>query len=393
MRKKTVRDIDLKGKRVLCRVDFNVPMKDGKVTDTTRIEAVLPTINYLINQGAITILVSHLGRPNGEKDDNLRLDPVAKELSNLLNQQVFKSDIVYGDDVDQALAHMVEGDVLLLENIRFEKGEETKDPKLVNALASMADVFVNDAFGTAHRAHASTAGIAEKLPAVAGFLLENEMKILENALEKPNRPFTAIVGGSKVEDKINVIDRLLDTVDNLLIGGGLAYTFIKAKGYNIGDSIVEKDKIELAKQFMEKAEQKDVNFVLPIDTVVASEFSADANAKITPIDEMPGNWLGLDIGPKTRDEFSRLINESELVIWNGPMGVFEMNPFAGGTKAVAEAMCETDGYTIIGGGDSAAAVQQFGLGEKIDHISTGGGASLRVMEGRELPGIERLDDK
>src|SRR5690625_2284347 len=368
-------------------------MKDGKVTDTTRIEAVLPTINYLIEQGAITILMSHLGRPGGEVVESLRLDPVAKELSNLLGKEVLKSDVVHGAEVDEALASMSEGDILLLENIRFEKGEQTKDPELVKALASMADVFVNDAFGTAHRAHASTAGVAEKLPAVAGFLLESELEIIGQALSNPKRPFTAIVGGSKVEDKILVIDRLLDIVDHLLIGGGLAYTFIKAKGYNIGSSLLEKDKIELAKEFMQKAEEKDVEFILPIDTVVAADIAPDADAKITSIEEMPDDWLGVDIGPETRVKYNDIIIKSELVIWNGPMRVFEMNPFAGGTKAVAQAMAETEGYTIIGGGDSAAAVHMFDFADDIDHISTGGGASLRMLEGRSLPGVEPLDDK
>ncbi|HLS20828.1 MAG TPA: phosphoglycerate kinase [Bacillota bacterium] len=392
MRKKTVRDVDLKGKRVFCRVDFNVPMEDGKITDTTRIEAALPTINYLIDEGAKVILASHLGRPKGKVVEELRLDPVAKSLSDLSGKEVLKADTVYGEEVSETIAKMDEGDILLLENVRFEAGEEANDPNLSEQFALMADIFVNDAFGAAHRAHASTAGVAEKLPAVAGFLMEKELNVLGKALSDPDRPFTAIIGGAKVEDKIEVIDRLLDIVDYLLIGGGLAYTFIKALGHNIGDSLLEEDKIDLAKQFMEKAKEKDVQFIVPTDTIVANEFTKDADAKITSISEMPDGWLGLDIGPKTRETFAEIIAQSKLIIWNGPMGVFEMNPFAGGTKAIAEAMAHTEGYTVIGGGDSAAAVERFNFAGQMDHISTGGGASLEFMEGKTLPGIATLDE-
>lgn len=393
MNKQTIRDIDVKGKKVFCRVDFNVPLEKGKVTNTARIEASLPTIEYLTNEGAKVILASHLGRPKGKVVEELRLDPVAKELSNLSRKEVLKTDAVYGPEVDRAINQLKEGDILLIENVRFEPGEEANDPNLAQAFAEMADIFVNDAFGTSHRAHASTAGVAEKLPAVAGFLLENEIKILQKALTDPKRPFTAIVGGAKVEDKINVIDRLLDLVDHLLIGGGLAFTFIKAMGYSVGHSLVEEDKIDLAKQFMEKAKAKNVKMLIPTDAVVAESFSETSDTKIVPIDAIPNNWQGLDIGPETREKFREVVLKSELVVWNGPMGVFEMNAFAGGTKEVAKALAEAKGYTLIGGGDSAAAVEKFGFSNAMDHISTGGGASLRFMEGSDLPGIFSLDDQ
>lgn len=393
MNKKTLRDVNVKGKKVFCRVDLNVPMEDGQVTDSTRIEATLPTINYLVEQGAIVILASHLGRPKGEVVEELRLDPVARQLSNLSGKEIIKTDEVYGSEVNEALSKMSEGDILLIENVRFEPGEEQNDPKLAEAFAQMADIFVNDAFGAAHREHASTTGIAEKLPSVAGFLMEKELDVLGKALSDPERPFTAIIGGAKVEDKINVIDRLLDIVDNLLIGGGLAYTFIKAQGYDIGKSLLEADKIDLAKSFIEKAEQKDVRLVLQKDAVVANELAETADTKITPVHQMPSDWLGLDIGPDTRQTFRDIILDSKLIIWNGPMGVFEMNPFAGGTKEVAKALADAEGYTIIGGGDSAAAVETFGFADEMDHISTGGGASLEFMEGKELPGVKTLDDK
>lgn len=393
MNKKTVKDFDLKGKKVFCRVDFNVPMKDGEVTDDTRITAALPTIQYLTEQGAKVILASHLGRPKGQAVDELRLDPVAKRLSNLIGKQVVKTDSVYGPEVDQAISGLNDGDILLLENVRFEAGEEKNDPALAEAFANMADIYVNDAFGAAHRAHASTAGIAEKLPSGAGFLMEKELAVLGKALENPERPFTAIIGGAKVKDKIGVIDHLLDKVDNLIIGGGLAYTFIKAKGHEIGKSLLEEDKIELAKEFMNKAQEKGVNFVLPEDVVVADDFSEDANRKEVAISEIPSDWEALDIGPKTREKYAQIVKDSKLIIWNGPMGVFELNAFANGTKAVAEALATTEGYTVIGGGDSAAAVEKFNLAEKMDHVSTGGGASLEFMEGKILPGVAALNDK
>jgi len=368
-------------------------MENGEVTDDTRINAVLPTINYLSEQGAIIILATHLGRPKGEVVEELRLDPVAKRLSDLLGKEVLKTDTVYGKEVNEAISQLSEGDILVIENVRFEPGEEKNDPALVQAFADMADVFVNDAFGTTHRAHASTTGIADKLPAIAGFLMEKEINVLGKALENPERPFTAIIGGAKVKDKINVIDNLLEKVDNLIIGGGLAYTFIKAQGHEIGKSLLEEDKIDLAKEFMQKAEEKGVNMVLPTDAVVADDFSETADTKIVPINEIPADWEALDIGPKTRATYSQIVAESKLVIWNGPMGVFEMNAFAGGTKAVAEALAKTNGYTVIGGGDSAAAVEKFGFAEQMDHVSTGGGASLEFMEGKELPGVQALSDK
>lgn len=389
--KKTIEDVHVKGKKVFCRVDFNVPMEDGKVTDTTRIEAALPTINYLSEQGAVVILASHLGRPKGKVVDELRLDPVAQTLSHLIGREVIKTDAVYGSEVDQAISNMAEGDILLIENVRFEPGEEKNDPHLAKAFAQMADIYVNDAFGAAHRAHASTAGVAEKLPAVSGFLMKKELNVLGQALSTPDRPFTAIIGGAKVEDKINVIDRLLDIVDHLLIGGGLAYTFIKAQGYDIGKSLLDPEKLDLAKGFIDKAKRKGVRLLLPEDAIVADQFAQNADTKIVSIDQMPADWQGLDIGPKTRQTFRDVILQSKLIIWNGPMGVFEMNPFAGGTKEVAQALADTDGYTVIGGGDSAAAVESLGFAYKMDHISTGGGASLEFMEGKELPGIKALD--
>jgi len=393
LNKKTLHDLDLKGKKVFCRVDLNVPMDNGEVTDETRIKAVLPTINYLSDQGAITILASHLGRPKGQVVEELRLDPVAKRLSDLLEKEVLKTDEVHGKEVNEAISKMSEGDILLIENVRFDPGEEKNDAKLVQAFADMADIFVNDAFGTTHRAHASTTGVADKLPAVAGFLMEQEIHVLSKALKAPDRPFTAIIGGAKVKDKIDVIDYLLEKVDNLIIGGGLAYTFVKAQGYEIGNSLLEEDKIDLAKKFMQKAKDKGVRLILPKDAVVANDFSETANTKIVTIDQIPVDWQALDIGPETRELFSQIVAESQLVIWNGPMGVFEMNAFAGGTKAVADALANTEGYTVIGGGDSAAAVEKFDLADNMNHVSTGGGASLEFMEGKELPGVKVLDEK
>ncbi|AXI09950.1 phosphoglycerate kinase [Oceanobacillus zhaokaii] len=393
MNKKTLQDLDVKGKKVFCRVDFNVPMKDGEVTDDTRIRAALPTINYLTEQGAIVILASHLGRPKGQVVEELRLDPVAKRLSELVEKEVTKTDAVYGEEVEKAVAGLNEGDIVLLENVRFEAGEEKNDPKLAEAFAALADVYVNDAFGAAHRAHASTVGIAEKIPSAAGLLMQKELDVLGKALENPERPFTAIIGGAKVKDKINVIDNFLDKVDNLIIGGGLAYTFIKAQGHEIGKSLLEEDKIDLANEFIKKAEEKGVNFVLPVDVIVADDFSETANTQTVAIDQIPADWEALDIGPKTREKYSQIVADSKLIIWNGPMGVFELDVFANGTKAVANALAETAGYSVIGGGDSAAAVEKFGLAEKMDHVSTGGGASLEFMEGKVLPGVAALDEK
>lgn len=394
MNKKSVKDVELKGKRVFCRVDFNVPMKEGQVTDETRIKAALPTIEYLMNQGAKVILASHLGRPKGSVVEELRLTPVAKRLSELLGKEVKKADEAYGVSVKAMVDTLSEGEVLLLENVRFYAGEEKNDPELAKAFAELADVYVNDAFGAAHRAHASTEGIAHHLPAVSGLLMEKELDVLGKALSNPERPFTAIIGGAKVKDKIGVIENLLEKVDNLIIGGGLAYTFVKANGHEVGKSLLEEDKIDLAKSFMEKAKEKGVNFYMPVDVVVADDFSEEANIKTVAIEEIPSDWEALDIGPKTRDIYSDVIQNSKLVIWNGPMGVFELNKFAGGTRAVAEALAEAnDTYSVIGGGDSAAAVEKFHLADRMSHISTGGGASLEFMEGKALPGVVALNDK
>jgi phosphoglycerate kinase len=394
MNKKTIKDVDVKGQRVLCRVDFNVPMSDGKITDETRIRAALPTIQYLVDQGAKVILASHLGRPKGQVVEELRLTPVAKKLGEILNKDVKKADEAYGENVQQIVNDMSEGDVLVLENVRFYPGETKNDPELAKELASLADIYVNDAFGAAHRAHASTEGVAKHLPAVAGLLMEKEIEVLGKALSNPERPFTAIIGGAKVKDKIGVIDNLLEKVDNLIIGGGLAYTFVKAQGHEVGKSLLEEDKIDLAKQFMKKAEEKGVKFYMPVDVVVADDFSNDANTQVVSIDAIPADWEALDIGPKTREQFQDVIKNSKLVIWNGPMGVFELEAFANGTKAVANALADaTDTYSVIGGGDSAAAVEKFDLADKMSHISTGGGASLEFMEGKELPGVVALNDK
>ncbi|MGM2787878.1 phosphoglycerate kinase [Bacillus cereus group sp. Bce018] len=394
MNKKSIRDVDLKGKRVFCRVDFNVPMKEGKITDETRIRAALPTIQYLVEQGAKVILASHLGRPKGQAVEELRLTPVAARLGELLGKDVKKADEAFGPVAQEMVAAMNEGDVLVLENVRFYAGEEKNDAELAKEFAALADIFVNDAFGAAHRAHASTAGIADYLPAVSGLLMEKELEVLGKALSNPERPFTAIIGGAKVKDKIGVIRHLLDKVDNLIIGGGLAYTFVKALGHEIGLSLCEDDKIELAKEFMQLAKEKDVNFYMPVDVVITEEFSETATTKIVGIDSIPSNWEGVDIGPKTREIYADVIKNSKLVVWNGPMGVFEMTPFAEGTKAVGQALADAEGtYSVIGGGDSAAAVEKFGMADKMSHISTGGGASLEFMEGKELPGVVCLNDK
>ncbi|AAT61096.1 MULTISPECIES: phosphoglycerate kinase [Bacillus] len=394
MNKKSIRDVDLKGKRVFCRVDFNVPMKEGKITDETRIRAALPTIQYLVEQGAKVILASHLGRPKGQAVEELRLTPVAARLGELLGKDVKKADEAFGPVAQEMVAAMNEGDVLVLENVRFYAGEEKNDAELAKEFAALADIFVNDAFGAAHRAHASTAGIADYLPAVSGLLMEKELEVLGKALSNPERPFTAIIGGAKVKDKIGVIRHLLDKVDNLIIGGGLAYTFVKALGHEIGLSLCEDDKIELAKEFMQLAKEKGVNFYMPVDVVITEEFSETATTKIVGIDSIPSNWEGVDIGPKTREIYADVIKNSKLVVWNGPMGVFEMTPFSQGTKAVGQALADAEGtYSVIGGGDSAAAVEKFGMADKMSHISTGGGASLEFMEGKELPGVVCLNDK
>lgn len=394
MNKLTVRDVDVKGKKVFCRVDFNVPMSGGEISDDTRIRAALPTIQYLLEQGARLILASHLGRPKGERVPELQLDPVAKRLSDLLGKAVLKTDEVIGAEVEQASAQLEEGEVLLIENVRFLPGEKKNDPELGKAFADLADIYVNDAFGTAHRAHASTAGVAQHLPAVAGILMEKELATLGDAMNAPERPFTAIIGGAKVKDKIDVIENLLGKVDNLLIGGGLAYTFLKSLGHEVGKSLLEEDKINLAKSFIDQAKNNSVNLYLPKDVIVADDFSNEANTKVVSIDSIPADWEALDIGPETREQFSNVILESKLVIWNGPMGVFEIPVFANGTKSVAQALADAkEAFTIIGGGDSAAAVEKFELSTEMDHVSTGGGASLELMEGKILPGVAALNNK
>ena len=394
MNKKSIKDIQVQGKRVFCRVDFNVPMQDGKVTDDTRIKAALPTISYLVEQGAKVILASHLGRPKGQVVEELRLTPVAKRLSDLIGKDVRKVDEAKGEAVLAEVNKLADGDILLLENVRFYPGEEKNDPELAKAFAELADIYVNDAFGAAHRAHASTEGIANYLPAVSGFLMQKELDVLGKALSNPERPFTAIIGGAKVRDKIDVIENLLEKVDNLIIGGGLAYTFIKAQGYEIGTSLLEEDKIELAKSFIAAAETKGVKLYMPIDAVITAEFDANADTEIVDIDKIPADKMSLDIGPKTAEIYANVIKNSKLVIWNGPMGVFEFDKFANGTKAVAQALADsTDTYSVIGGGDSAAAAEKFGLADKMSHVSTGGGASLEFMEGKQLPGVVALNDK
>jgi phosphoglycerate kinase len=394
MNKKSVRDVDVRGKRVFCRVDFNVPMENGHITDDTRIRAALPTIQTLVDQGAKVILASHLGRPKGQVVEELRLTPVAARLSELLGKPVAKVDEAIGTEVEARVNALRDGDVLLLENVRFYPGEEKNDPELAKAFAKLADLYVNDAFGTAHRAHASTAGIADHLPAVAGLLLQKELDALGTALENPKRPFTAIIGGAKVKDKIGVIENLLDKVDNLIIGGGLSYTFVYAKGYSIGKSLFEADKVELAKKFIRQAEEKGVRLYLPVDAVVIDEFGPNPDiVKTVEIDQIPADLEAVDIGPKTRELFADVVKASRLVIWNGPMGVFEFDQFAKGTNAVAQALADSAAFTIIGGGDSAAAIEKAGLAESVDHISTGGGASLEFLEGKVLPGVAALDDK
>lgn len=393
MNKKSVRDIEVSGKKVFVRVDFNVPLENGQITDDTRIRETLPTIRFLAEKGAKVILASHMGRPKGQVVEELRLTQAAARLSELLGKPVVKADESIGDAVKARIAGLNDGDVLLLENVRFHAGEEKNDPELAKSFAELADLYVNDAFGAAHRAHASTEGIAHHLPAVSGLLMEKELDVLGKALHHPERPFTAIVGGSKVKDKIAVIENLLNIADNLLIGGGLSYTFLKAQGYEIGKSLVDNEKLDLTLSFLKKAKEKGVNLMLPVDIVVGDDFSNDANTKVVPINEIPADWEGFDIGPKTRELYADVIAKSKLVVWNGPMGVFELNPYLNGTKAVAEACAKTEGYTVIGGGDSAAAAEKFHLADKMDHISTGGGASLEFMEGKALPGVVALNDK
>lgn len=393
--KKNVEDLDVSGKRVIVRVDFNVPLdkETGAITDDKRITAALPTIKYLVDNNAKVILVSHLGRPKNGPEAKFSMKPAAERLAELIGKPVTLAADVIGEDAKAKAAALKDGEILMLENVRFHKEETKNDPKFAAELASMADLYVNDAFGTAHRAHASTAGLANFLPSACGYLIQKEIDVIGGALDNPARPFVAILGGAKVSDKIGVITNLLDKADTIIIGGGMAYTFIGAMGGTVGNSLFEADKVELAKELMAKAEEKGVKLLLPEDTVVADDFSNDANSKVVPTMEIPDGWEGLDIGPKTIEKFSAAIKEAKTVIWNGPAGVFEFDKFAVGTKALAKAIAESDAISIIGGGDSAAAIQKLGFADQVTHISTGGGASLEYIEGKVLPGIDCLSDK
>ena len=429
LNKKTVEDIDVAGKRVLVRCDFNVPMKDGEITDTKRIVGALPTVKYLSDNGAKVILCSHMGRPHNIFNEVVKLDkkekkkvdalpeeeraeataklleaakgdvkkfslaPVAAELSKLLGKEVIMATDVIGEDAKAKAAALNDGDVMIIENIRFYAEETKNDPAFAKELASMADIYVNDAFGTAHRAHASTAGVADYLPAVCGYLIQKEISVMGGALQNPKRPFVAILGGAKVSDKIGVINNLIDKVDTLIIGGGMAYTFFKANGYGVGTSLCEDDKVELAKEMMAKAEAKGIKFLIPVDTVVSTEFAPNSEHKTVPSNEIPEGWMGMDIGPKTRELFAEAVANAGTVVWNGPMGVSEWENFAHGTIAVAKAIAESEAISIIGGGDSAAAIEKLGFADKMTHISTGGGASLEFLEGLVLPGIACLNEK
>ena len=394
MNKKTVKDIELKNKKVLVRCDFNVPMDENKnITDNRRIVAALPTIKYLLEQNCKVVLCSHLGRPKGEFKPEFSLKPVAKELSKLLGKEVIMAEDVIGEDAKNKAENLKNGEVLLLENVRFHREETDNDPEFAKKLASFGEVFVNDAFGTAHRAHASTEGVTKYLPAVSGFLIEKELKFLGEALENPERPFVAILGGSKVSDKIGVIENLLEKVDTLIIGGGMAYTFFKAQGYSVGDSLCEEDKCDLALEIMEKAKEKKVKFLLPIDNKIGKEFKPDTESKTVKSTEIPDGWEGLDIGEETIKLYREELQNAKTIVWNGPLGVFEFDQFAVGTNEIAKALGDIDAIKIIGGGDSAAAVEKAGLADKMTHISTGGGASLEFLEGKKLPGIEALMDK
>ena len=395
--KKSIEDIDVAGKRVLCRCDFNVPTKNGVITSDKRIVAAMPTVRYLVEHGAKVILCSHMGKPKGEYKPELSLKVVAERISQLLGKEVVMASDVAGEDARAKAAALKDGDVMLLENTRFEKGETKNDPELSKALASLADIFVNDAFGTAHRAHASTAGVADYLPAVCGYLVQKEVSIMGKALANPERPFVAILGGAKVSDKLNVINNLLEKVDTLIIGGGMAYTFLAAKGYSVGNSLLDTEKIDYCKDMMAKAESKGVKLLLPVDTVVAPGFpnpiDGPVDVETVAVDAIPADKEGLDIGEKSRALFADAVKNAKTVVWNGPMGVFENPTLAKGTIAVAQALADSEAVTIVGGGDSAAACEQLGFADKITHISTGGGASLEFLEGLELPGIACLQDK
>jgi phosphoglycerate kinase len=395
MEKKTVRDIDVAGKRVLVRVDLNVPLDEstGAISDDTRIKAVVPTIAYLVDRNARVILCSHLGRPKGKPVDALRLAPIAKRLSEIMSKPIATTRDCIGADVEQAAAGLKNGDILMLENLRFHDEEEKNDPEFCKALAKLADIYVNDAFGTAHRAHASTEGIARYLPAVAGFLMEKEIATMGKALSDPARPFASIIGGAKISDKIGVLDNILEKVDILLVGGGMVATFLKAMNCGIGKSSVEDDKLDLARKLMDKAKAKGVKLLLPIDIVVADKFAADAKSKTVPIENVPGDWLIMDIGHKTIDLYEDELKKCKTIIWNGPMGVFEYAKFSRGTASIAETLAGLQATTIIGGGSTAEAVEEMGLAEKMTHVSTGGGASLEFLEGKTLPGVAALQDK
>ena len=396
LNKKALEDLQVQGKNVIVRCDFNVPMDDnGNITDDRRITSSLPTIEYLIENGARVILMSHLGRPKGEPNPKFTLEPVAKRLSGLLKKEVVfaKDNNVVSEKVKETISKMKDGDVALLENTRFRKEEEKNGENFAKELASLGDLYINDAFGTSHRAHASNVGISKELPSAVGYLVEKEIKVMGKALENPERPFVAILGGAKVSDKIGVIENLLNKVDAILIGGGMAYTFLKAQGYEIGTSILEEDKLDLAKELLKKAEEKDVKLLLPIDVVVAKEFKNDTEFKTVKIDSIPFDMMGLDIGKETIKLFSEEIKDAKTVVWNGPMGVFEMENFKKGTEAIGRAMADSNAITIVGGGDSASAVEKAGLGNKMTHISTGGGASLEFLEGKALPGIAAIEDR
>jgi phosphoglycerate kinase len=393
MNKKTIEDVDVAGKRVLCRVDFNVPLKDGVITDDRRIRAAIPTIQYLVDHGAKVILCSHLGRPKGQVVEELRLNPVAARLAELMGRPVTKVDDCIGEDVKKAVAAMKDGDILLLENLRFHSAEEKNDPDFAAQLASLAELYVNDAFGAAHRAHASTEGVTKHLPAVSGYLMKKELDYLSRVISDPERPFVAILGGAKVADKIPVIQNLLTKVDTLIIGGGMAYTFFKAQGLEIGKSLLDEEGLELARKAMEDAKARGVKLLLPTDIVVAAEFNNDSPSRVVPADQIPADMMGLDIGPESREAFAAEIKTARTVFWNGPMGVFEMPNFAHGTLAIAEALAASGATTVVGGGDSAAAIEQMGYADKVSHVSTGGGASLEFVEGRELPGVAALLDR
>ena len=393
--KKTIRDVKWEGRTAVMRCDFNVPLKDGEITDDTRIRAALPSINYLLENGARIVLMSHLGRPKGKPNHEFSLAPVAARLSEYLGKEVkfVASDAVVDEDVKKAASELAAGDVMLIENVRYRAEEEKNDHDFAGELSELGDIFVQEAFGTSHRAHASTTGIAEFIPAVSGFLIEKELRFLGEAVNDPVRPFAAIMGGAKVKDKIAVITSLLDKVDILIIGGGMAYTFFKAQGYSIGTSLLDEEGIDLAKNILDLAKEKGVNFLLPVDVVAADEFANDSPHDVYAVDSIPENRMGLDIGPATIKLFSDTLAAAKTVVWNGPVGVFEMENFAVGTRAIAECLANLDATTVIGGGDSAAAVTQFGLADKMTHISTGGGASLEFLEGKELPGIAVIEDK